>query len=401
MKTVETSMILHGSSSFDSENSPAIDSLQIGMNWFDERPGGLDRVVSTLVQSLPAQGVGVRAVVAGSPGLSQATNGVVTSFAEPDASLHKRISSLRREVSRLCNKRMPDLLATHFALYTAPVLGIFSKVPIVVHFHGPWADESAHGTPAPSMVLKRLVERYVYKRGDLHIVLSQSFADVLERYGVDARTIRIVPGCVDFGRFGIDSDRRSARTALGLPQDRPLLFCVRRLVSRMGLEDLIDGMFIVRQAVPDVILVIAGKGPLAAELKARIEHRGLTRHVRLAGFVADEALPLWYRAADLSVVPSRALEGFGLTTIESLAAGTPVIVTPVGGLPEAVKPLSEDLVLSAIGFKALGNGLADALLGHRALPDEKACREYARSNFDVAVIAKKVTNVYREAIGQG
>ena len=399
MKAAAQPMSTQESSGSISRKPHAIDSLQIGMNWFDERPGGLDRVVSTLVQSLPAQGVRVRAVVAGSAGLSRTTNGVITPFAEPDAPLYKRFLKLRREVSRLCSERMPDLLAIHFSLYGAPIIGSFSKMPVVVHFHGPWADESANGAPPSAKVrLQRMVERYVYQRGDRHIVLSQAFADVLARYGVRPETIRIVPGCVDFERFAIDVDRREARAALGLPHDRPVLFCVRRLVSRMGLEDLIDAMYIVRQAVPDALLVIAGKGPLSAALTARIEQRGLTRHVRLAGFVADEALPLWYRAADLSVVPSRALEGFGLTTIESLAAGTPVLVTPVGGLPEAVSPLSEALVLDAIGCEALGHGLADAVLGRRVLPDEDACRDYARSNFDVPVIAEKVTNVYREAI---
>jgi len=120
--------------------------------------------------------------------------------------------------------------------------------------------------------------------------------------------------------------------------------------------------------------------------------------VRLAGFVADEALPLWYRSADVSVVPTIALEGFGLTTIESLASGTPVIVTPVGGLPEAVAPLSQELVLESGGFQALGAGLAGALLGKRVLPSDAECRAYARSHFDLPVIAAQTASVYREAI---
>jgi len=376
-----------------------IDSLQIGMNWFSEHPGGLDRMVDALVRTLPAQGVRVRGLVAGSANVRVSTDGVVTPFAAVDAPLARRIWNLRRAAARLRAERVPDVIAAHFALYAAPVLGTFAQVPKVIHFHGPWGEESAYGTRARASVdIQRAIERYVYRRGKLHIVLSQAFADVLQRYGVDARTIRIVPGCVDVSRFSIDVDRRTARTALGLPQDRPVLFSVRRLVSRMGLEDLIDAMELVRKAVPDALLTIAGKGSLSAALQARIEQRGLSQHVRLAGFVADEALPLWYRAADVSVVPTVALEGFGLTTIESLAAGTPVVVTPVGGLPEAVMALSGNLVLESSGVSALGAGLADALLGRRILPGEDACREYARSNFDMPVIAAKVATVYREAI---
>ena len=393
-----------GNASKDASNPPSkpriIDSLQIGMNWFDERPGGLDRVVSALIQSLPAQGVTVRGLVAGSENVRTSTHGVVTPFAAPDASMAKRVISLRRAAVELRDARMPDVVAAHFALYAAPVLGKFPRVPKVIHFHGPWGDESAHGARnQANVMLRRAVERHVYQRGNLHIVLSQAFGDVLQKqYGVNARTIRIVPGCVDVDHFSSGIDRRAARTALGLPQDRPMLFCVRRLVSRMGLEDLIDAMFIVRQQVPDVLLTIAGKGPLTAALQARIDYRGLSQHVRLAGFVADEALPLWYRSADVSVVPTIALEGFGLTTIESLASGTPVIVTPVGGLPEAVAPLSQELVLESGGFQALGAGLAGALLGKRVLPSEAECRAYARSHFDLPVIAAQTAAVYREAI---
>jgi glycosyltransferase involved in cell wall biosynthesis len=384
----------------DKSGERNIDSLQIGMNWFVERPGGLDRMVTALIQSLPAQGVSVRGLVAGTENVRTSTNGVVTPFAEADAPLMKRLFAVRRSAVELRDARMPDVVAAHFALYAAPVLGKFKRVPKVIHFHGPWGDESAHGARGQASAgARRALERHVYQRGDRHIVLSQAFGNVLQKqYGVKADTIRIVPGCVDVNHFSTNVDQHAARTALGLPQDRPILFCVRRLVSRMGLEDLIDAMFIVRQAVPDVLLTIAGKGPLAAALQARIDYRGLSQHVRLAGFVADEALPLWYRAANLSVVPTVALEGFGLTTIESLASGTPVIVTPVGGLPEAVASLSSELVLEAAGFQALGAGLSSALLGRLTLPTEAECRAYARAHFDLPVIAAQTAAVYREAI---
>lgn len=250
-----------------------------------------------------------------------------------------------------------------------------------------------------SRVTRHALERIVYRGGTRHIVLSHAFADILRtRYGVREDDIRVVPGCVDVDRFNTRLSKRQARKRLGLPQDRPLLFCVRRLVSRMGLEDLIDAMFVVKQAVPDVLLTIAGKGPLEPQLHARIVARGLERHVQLAGFVADAVLPLWYCASDVTVVPTVALEGFGLTTIESLAAGTPVLVTPVGGLPEAVEPLSPDLVLASGGFQALGGGIADALLGTHVLPDAQACRNYARAHFDHPVVAAQVARIYREAI---
>ncbi|MGF6806856.1 glycosyltransferase involved in cell wall biosynthesis [Paraburkholderia sp. Clong3] len=176
------------------------------------------------------------------------------------------------------------------------------------------------------------------------------------------------------------------------------MLAVRRLVRRMGLEDLIDAVKLLKRSAPDVLLLIAGKGRLEGELEARIADAGLEHNVKLLGFVPDQHLAALYRAANLSVVPTVALEGFGLITVESLASGTPVLVTPVGGLPEAVAGLSPDLVLPETGAAAIAAGLAGALNGTLKLPDADACRRYARERFDNAVIAKRVAAVYAEAI---
>lgn len=377
-----------------------IDSLQIGMHWFNERPGGLDRMFKALIDTLPDQGVSVRGMVAGTPGVFDASGGRVLAFAGAQEQLGARLWGSRVQSRALRAAKMPDVVASHFALYAAPTAGVFRRVPKVVHFHGPWAAESYPGGGGGwSRAARVALERFVYRGGTRHIVLSRAFGQLLhETYGVREDRIRVVPGCVDVARFNVRATKVRARERLGLSQDRPLLFCMRRLVSRMGLEDLIDAMAIVKPALPDVLLTIAGTGPLEEQLQARIVARGLERNVQLVGFVADDKVPLWYRAADLSVVPTVSLEGFGLTTIESLAAGTPVLVTPVGGLPEAVAPLAAELVLSSGGFKAIGEGIMEVLLGQRVVPDSAACRAYARKHFDRAVVAGQVAAVYREAI---
>ena len=380
-------------------NAP-IESLQIGMHWFGERQGGLDRMFMEIVGSLPAQGVNVRGLVAGSPEVALASGGTIHSFAPLQSALGSRLWGGRSMARALKRARMPDVVATHFALYAAPTTGLFRGVPRVVHFHGPWADESFPDARRPlGYGVRRSLERFVYRGGTRHIVLSRAFGKLLcDQYRIREDRIRVVPGCVDIDRFDTGISRRSARERLSLPLDRPLLFCLRRLVWRMGLENLIDAMFEAKRALPDVLLTIAGRGPLEASLRAQIAARGLENHVHLAGFVPDETLPLWYAAADLSIVPTVTLEGFGLTTIESLAAGTPVLVTPVGGLPEAVAPLSADLVLPAGGFHAIGAGIVSALRDPGRLPDADACRAYARAHFDRSVVAGKVAQVYREAI---
>jgi glycosyltransferase involved in cell wall biosynthesis len=199
-------------------------------------------------------------------------------------------------------------------------------------------------------------------------------------------------------RFAGHGDRFSARRALGWEPDRPIAVTLRRLNRRMGIENLIDAMQKVAAIVPRALLLIGGSGPLQAEFEQRIEQRGLGGRVRLLGRIPDEQLPLFYRAADVSIMPSAALEGFGLTAAESLACGTPVLVTPIGGLPEVVADLSPDLVLEGTKPEALAEGLIRAFSGDLHLPDAAACADYARNRFDWPIIARQVAAFYRTII---
>ena len=121
----------------------------------------------------------------------------------------------------------------------------------------------------------------------------------------------------------IPETRDEARQILGWPRNRPIVLAVRRLTRRMGLVELIAAAQIIRRRVPDVLILIAGRGILAGELEAQIRAADMQDHVQMLGFLPDSKLPLAYRAADITVVPSLALEGFGLSAAESLAAGTP------------------------------------------------------------------------------
>lgn len=374
--------------------------LQLGLGWFPETHGGAENMFYHLARYLPQQGIAFSGLVLGTVSQTLDNGARIDSFAPPTASLPRRVAAARSAVAETLRRQAPDLVASHFALNMVGALPALRNRPLVVHFHGPWALESAAEGAGPLAVrLKFMVERLVYHRAARFVVLSQSFATILaERYGVQPERIHRVPGGVVADRYDLADSRQQARARLGWPQGRPILLTVRRLVKRMGLTALVDAMVELRRRVPDVLLVVAGRGPEAAALQDRIDALGLEEHVRLLGFVPDAHLPLAYRAADLCVMPSQALEGFGLTALESLAAGTPVMVTPVGGLPEVVEGIDGDLVLAGTDARSIGIGLAEALTGVRRLPDADACRALVRSRFDWPVIAARTAAVYRGAL---
>lgn len=379
----------------------SIRSLQIGMSWFPEQAGnGLDRMYYGLTQHLPQVGVSVQGVVAGSPAIVDQSADTVQAFASDRSSLLARSVGVRRLVRSVLDDAPIDLVATHFALYTVPVLRAVRDLPLVVHFHGPWGQESlVEGESRIAARLKTWLERIVYRRGTAFIVLSAAFRDILVReFGVAPGRIHVVPGGVHADAFDTGASRREARRRLGWPTDRPIVVAVRRLARRMGLENLIDAVRLVSREIPGVCLYVAGKGPLKDELAARIADRGLSDHVQLLGFVPEQDLPFVYRAADLSIVPTVALEGFGLITVESLAAGTPVLVTPHGGLPETVATLDENLILPGDTPSILADGIVQSFRGSLSLPSTDACRTYVREHFDWPVIASKTRRVYEAVL---
>ena len=232
------------------------------------------------------------------------------------------------------------------------------------------------------------------------IVLSQAFKTVLhETYGVPEERISVIP--VELTRqltTPASVWRRLGPRSSG-PQSAGFLLTVRRLVKRQGLENLLTAVAELRSRHPDMLLFIGGTGPLSGALAAQIETLGLSEHVKLLGFIPDDKLALTYAAADVSVVPTVAHEGFGLITVESLAAGTPVLVTPVGGLPEVVAGLAPELILRGSEVRDLVAGLDGALSGTLTLPSREACQRYAQAGFDYRTVAERTAAVYREVLG--
>jgi glycosyltransferase involved in cell wall biosynthesis len=377
-----------------------LNSYQIGISWTTVGAGGSARIFRDLAKGLPAEGVGFAGAVASPDNVSLLSGGAVESFCSEDAWAAVRLMAARRVILSAIRSTKPDLVASHFALFAAPIADQLRRQAHVVHFHGPWAAESKLEGAGPFEVMgKSLVERMAYSTADRVIILSNAFAKIAHRaYGIPEEILRIVPGAVDVDRFNIGESQREARELLGWPTDRRIIVSVRRLVSRMGLDRLISAFGSIHLKHPETVLYIVGKGRLRAELEQRASALNLQEKIRFHGFVADEHLPLVYRAADFSIVPTTALEGFGLVAAESLAAGTPCVVTPVGGLPDIVAGLSGSLILRSVETVDLADGLSQILSGATVLPSGARCIEHVLQNFTVDLMARRTAQVYREAL---
>ena len=147
--------------------------------------------------------------------------------------------------------------------------------------------------------------------------------------GLPAERIRVHHTGVDQERFH-PRDRIIAKSALGIAG--PLVVSVGALIPRKGHAIVIDAV----SALPGVTLLIAGEGPERAALEARIARYGIADRVRLLGAVPHAELPGLIAAADVSALASSS-EGLANAWVESLACGTPIVITDAGGAHEVVK----------------------------------------------------------------
>ncbi|MEM6611247.1 MAG: glycosyltransferase family 4 protein [Cyanobacteria bacterium P01_C01_bin.72] len=379
-----------------------IRTLQIGMGWFPDRAGGLNRYYYDCANYFAQAGIGFDGLVAGGDNIQLDSQGKINSFAAANISVIKRWQRIRKSFRQSSSQTEHDLIISHFAFYTFPLLNLLQNRPLVTHFHGPWALESnVESNKSLAVKAKKWLETQVYRRSQKFIVLSKTFRDILhQEYQVPLERIIVIPGGVDLERFNLNVSQTEARAKLGWSPEKTTIFCIRRLAKRMGLENLVAAMAIVCQKYPETMLYIGGKGDLANSLQEQIDELGLNDNVKLLGYVADADLPLCYSAANFSVVPTVALEGFGLIVIESLAAGTPVLGTPIGGIPEILRPFSPDLVFDSPQTQDLATGIIAALSGKRQLPSSEACLEYVRANYTWKVIAPQIKEVYQKAIAQ-
>ena len=176
----------------------------------------------------------------------------------------------------------------------------------------------------------------------------------------------MIPGGVDLKAFrpkAADLSQKECRLRLGIPVETNMFLTVRRLESRMGLQNLIQAFQLISQKNTELefFLTIVGKGSLKEVLQKQIDDYGMRDQIKLAGRVAEDDLAYYYGAADLFILPTLAIEGFGLATVEALASGLPVFGTPVGGTTEILENIDPRLVFKNSSPEAMSEQIQDFL----------------------------------------
>ncbi|WP_082536629.1 MULTISPECIES: glycosyltransferase family 4 protein [unclassified Roseateles] len=225
-----------------------------------------------------------------------------------------------------------DVIDAHYYYpdgVAAALLAKWFRKPLAVTARGSDVNLiGRHGLPRRWM-------RWASKIADASIGVSQALVDRMNELGIVSPRQLVLRNGVDVERFRADADRVALRARLGA-EGSPLLVSVGNLVPLKGHDLVIEALAILRGQGLQARLCIIGAGPLRPTLEALADRLGLRSEVRFLGALPQQDLAGWYAAADMLLLASER-EGWPNVLLESMACGTPVIATAVGGIPEIVK----------------------------------------------------------------
>lgn len=304
------------------------------------------------------------------------------------------ILPLYKKAKKLLQKNNYDFVHAH--IYPAMTVGAllklnYKKLNLFTTVQGGDLADYKENIGVFGFILKPLIS-WSLKKADLVHAVSKATEKRARFLG--AKKTVIIPNGVDTERFFPIPEE----TILKNSREEKVILSVSRLTPKNGLKDLIKAFAEVTKEMEKVRLVIIGSGDEERELKKLICSLNLEEKIELRGSIANSELNKIYNSAHIFCRPSID-EGFGISFIEAMAAGTPVIGSRVGGIVDIIKENSNGLMIEAGDILSLKNALL------KLLKDEKLREKLSmeglktvKENYLWRVIIQSVKNkLYKNA----
>lgn len=295
----------------------------------------------------------------------------------------------------------------------------------IIHFHGakaglvgriaavasrcPRTVLTAHNfiiydeVPLAKKILFKYGEKLLSRATSRIITVSEALkADLTDNYQLKAEHITPVYNGIDTAKYLERRDHAPTKTKWGIGQAKYVIGTVARMAPQKGLQYLLEAVALIKKTDPrkagEIACVVAGDGPLQAELANQAKRLGIENQIIFPGFVRD--MPDVLACLDIFVIPSIA-EGLSITTIEAMAAGLPVIASRVGGLPELV----DEGVTGYLVEPRNPSALAQAILKMMNEPEKARTmgengRALACRNFSTETMISNTCKVYEQVLAE-
>jgi len=223
-------------------------------------------------------------------------------------------------------------------------------------------------------------------------------------YGFTSDNISVIPPGVDIDRFNSREDN-GKKVQTNLPD--AYILCLSRIDTNKGHDLLLNAFDIVRKEVPDVHLVIGGGSPKPQQsemevlnmIQSIVQEKDLGDQVHISGYIPDELLVASFQQADLFVLPS-IFEPFGMTALEAMACGTPVVASKLGGIREVISSGKDGVLIDPTNEEEFADAMITLLKDRDLLVDmgQKANKSvYKQYSWDA--IARRHIEFYEKYTG--
>ncbi|MFX0199681.1 MAG: glycosyltransferase family 4 protein, partial [Candidatus Hodarchaeota archaeon] len=282
-----------------------------------------------------------------------------------------------------------DIVHIHFAdgmsFYRKFLIFVYTKffgLKTVIHMHVPDVTRFYEGAPN----FKKKLVKLFFNKSDAIFVLSESWKEFCKKISNNPR-IYIVYNGASINKFSGKIDNK----------EKIVISLMGRLGKRKGVYDLLEAFNKLRSDVPEAHLFLGGDGDITG-VKDIIKEKKLENQIHILGWVTGEQKIQVFKQSDIYVLPSYH-EGLPVSIVEAMAAGAPIISTPIGGIPEAV-------IENRNGF-LIKPGDVDALCSRlRLLLRDKNLRErmgresllIIQEKFDIEKITNKLVDLYNEIL---
>ena len=292
-----------------------------------------------------------------------------------------------------------DVIHAHdwLVAYAAKTLKEAYNIPIVATIHATEAGRNGGIREEQQRYINDTEWMLTYEATEVIVNSNYMKNEVQRLFGLPFEKINVIPNGININIYnGIERNyefrRRYAR------DNEKIVMCAGRLVYEKGFQYLLDAAPKILEHYNDVKFIIAGKGGMLDELKAKANYLGINNKVYFTGQLPSKDLYTMYRCADVAVFPST-YEPFGIVAIEGMYAGTPIVVSDVGGLNEIV----EHGVTGMKSYAGNANSIADsilALLFDQQLANNisKNARNKVKEVYNWTKIAQDTHFTYQKAI---
>ena len=252
-------------------------------------------------------------------------------------------------------------------------------------------------TGVPGVAVVHATDRKTwFQHADHLIAVSSGVKDSLIEQGIAPEKIEVLYHGIDLEQYIAPLDTASAKARLGLPADALTVGVVASLIPRKGHRFLLEALKNIKTASGPVHLLLAGEGPLEAELRGQVLEMGLAERVHFLGFRRD--IPEIVCALDVFVLPSLK-EGLSIAVMEAMALEKPVICSAIAGLPEVVRDGETGFLVPPGDSLALQNAL-DKLLSDESLRAQigRDARHFLEANFEQTACLNAMESYFRRVV---